>query len=83
MGLVSAGRRSSRGEDRPLLLDRLDEMVFRTEQKLKSWIDYITLHFQLGEDYPGLPQVLEQLLRYQPDKRIPASSVSQVLPLHK
>jgi len=57
MGLVSAGRRSSRGDDRPLLLDRLDEM--------------------LGEDYPGLPKVLEQLLRYQPDKRIPASSVSQ------
>ena len=79
MGLVSAGRRSSRGDDRPLLLDRLDEMVIWAEQKLRVGL-IISLHIQLGEDYPGLPKVLEQLLRYQPDKRIPASSVSQVLP---
>ena len=79
MGLVSAGRRSSRGDDRPLLLDRLNEMVIWAEQKLRVGL-IISLHIQLGEDYPGLPKVLEQLLRYQPDKRIPASSVSQVLP---
>ena len=33
---------------------------------------------QLGEDYPGLPRVLELLLCYQPDKRMPASRLIQV-----
>ena len=58
MGLVSAGRRGSRGEDRPLLLDRLDEMVLWTEQKLKVGLITSLYIFSWGKTTLACPKFL-------------------------
>ena len=75
MGLVRAGRRRSREGDEPLLLHRLETLVSFKSEEEKNFTLEANFKSQLGEEYPGLPRVLELLLCYQPDKRMPASRI--------